>query len=221
MKFRYLTFIFATLFCSYIMAQKIISNESKLNNGMKTLSGEYHYRKMELVSGFLFTPDGKFEFYYSYGASDRNATGTYHIEGDTLKLKSDKKGEHDFAVDKQGKKSGFITIKINSPDAYLASSVLCMCIIDGIEHKYFADNNGLIETNITSCDKIFVQHLLFPDVFTQISKEKFDNNYFELSLLPSLQQVSFKYIDFIIKDDVITCYPNYFLPFEDIEFVKE
>ena len=43
----------------------------------------------------------------------------------------------------------------------------------------------------------------------------------ELSLLPSLQQVSFKYIDFIIKDDVITCYPNYFLPFEDIEFVKE
>ena len=79
MKFRYLTFIFATLFCSYIMAQKIISNESKLNNGMKTLSGEYHYRKMELVSGFLFTPDGKFEFYYSYGASDRNAGRSWRM----------------------------------------------------------------------------------------------------------------------------------------------
>jgi len=202
------------------MAQ-INSNNKASKVVSRTLNGEYQFRKMELISGFIFTPDGKFEFYYSYGASDRNAAGTYHIEGDTLKLKSDKKGEHDFAIDKQSKKSGFITIKISSPDAYLASTVLCMCLVDGIEHKFFSDNNGLIETDITSCDKIFVQHLLFPDVFTQINKDKIDNNYFELSLLPSLQQVSFKYIDFIIKDDVITCYPNYFLPFEDIEFVKE
>jgi len=202
------------------MAQ-INSNNKASKVVSRTLNGEYQFRKMELISGFIFTPDGKFEFYYSYGASDRNATGTYHIVGDTLKLNSDKKGEQDFAIDKQRKKSGFITIKINSPDAYLASTVLCMCVVDGIEHKFYSDNKGLIKTDLTSCDKIFVQHLLFPDVFTQISKEKIDNNYFELSLLPSVQQVSFKYIDFLIKDDVITCYPNYFLPFEDIEFVKE
>ncbi len=202
------------------MAQ-INSNNKASKVVSRTLNGEYQFRKMELISGFLFTPDGKFEFYYSYGASDRNATGTYYINGDTLKLKSDKEGGKDFAIDKQSKKSGFITIKINSPDAYLASTVLCMCLIDGKEHKFFSDNNGLIETDIKSCDQIFVQHLLFPDIYTLINKKKNDNNYFELSLLPSLQQVSFKYIDFIIKDDAITCYPSYFLPFEDIEYVKE
>ena len=215
MKFIKLNILLITLLNINCMSQKKSTDTQD-----KTLNGEYHFRKMELVSGFKFTPDGKFEFYYSYGASDRNATGTYIIEGDTLKLKSDKEGGKDFAIDKQSKEPGNITIKVNSPNPYLASNVLCMCLVDDKEHEFVSDKNGLIETDLKSCDQIFIQHQLFPDAGTLIKDENNENNYFEVSLKPTLQQVSFKWIDFVIKGDTITCGPNYFLPFENIEFIK-
>lgn len=186
----------------------------------QTLNGEYYFRKMELVSGFYFTPEGRFEFFYSYGASDRNASGTYIIEGDTVKLKSDKEAGNDFNIDAQSKTPGNISIKVTSSNPYLSSNILCICIADGKEHEYISDNEGLINTELSRCDKIYLQHGLFPDVASLIKDEKNENNYFECSLKPSLQQVSFKGIDLFIKDDVLSCLPNYFLPIEGIEFEK-
>jgi len=55
-----------------------------------TLEGEYYFRKMEMASGFNFSKDGKFRFFYMYGSVDRNAAGSFTIHGDTLVLKSDK-----------------------------------------------------------------------------------------------------------------------------------
>lgn|GEM_PF-649216 len=220
MKFIKLNILLFTLLNINCMSQKPNSDKPTVEKPSRTLSGEYHFNKMELASGFNFTPDGKFQFYYVYGASDRNATGTYTIKGDSLFLKSDKEGGKDFVIDKQSKRDGNITIRISSPNPYLASGVACMCLVDGKEHPFESDKDGLIETDLKKCDQLFVQHLMFPDAGTLIADKDNDNNYFELSLSPSLQQVSFKWIDFVIKDDVITCGPNYFLPFEDIEYVK-
>ncbi|MFZ1422549.1 MAG: hypothetical protein WAS55_01880, partial [Saprospiraceae bacterium] len=69
-------------------------------------------------------------------------------------------------------------------------------------------------------DKIYVQHQLFPDIVTLIKDTSNSNNYFELSLLPSLGQVSFKGIDLILKEDALHMQPNYFMMFLDIRFVK-
>ncbi|MEJ7586891.1 MAG: hypothetical protein WKI04_04950 [Ferruginibacter sp.] len=33
-----------------------------------TLEGEYFFRKQEMVAGFNFAKDGKFQFFFSYGA---------------------------------------------------------------------------------------------------------------------------------------------------------
>jgi hypothetical protein len=52
----------------------------------KTVPGEYYFSRQEMVAGFKFSPDGRFEFFYSYGAVDRNASGTFSVEGDILKL---------------------------------------------------------------------------------------------------------------------------------------
>ncbi|MBP7238830.1 MAG: hypothetical protein KBA14_01280, partial [Saprospiraceae bacterium] len=60
----------------------------------------------------------------------------------------------------------------------------------------------------------------FPDIPTLIKDKNNPNNYFEVSLLPTLGQVSFKGIDLFIKGDTLTCHPNYFMPFENIQFVK-
>ena len=63
---------------------------------MSTLDGAYNLRGLQdMAAGFKFTPDGRFEFFYAYGAGDRNATGTYKVEGDTVHLKSDKEPGND------------------------------------------------------------------------------------------------------------------------------
>ena len=65
----------------------------------KTLSGVYRLQNArEMAAAFEFTDDGKFQFYFVYGAADRFANGTYSIEGNTLKLISNKRPGTDFTV---------------------------------------------------------------------------------------------------------------------------
>ena len=45
-----------------------------------TIVGEYYFRKMEMASGFNFSKDGKFQFFYTYGAVDRTANGSFTVE---------------------------------------------------------------------------------------------------------------------------------------------
>ena len=186
----------------------------------KNLQGEYSFRKMELVSAFNFTPDGKFHFYYSYGASDRSANGTYTIEGNVLKLKSNKEAGKDFNIEKQDKRVGNTRIKVVAENKMLTSGVLCVCQVGDTPHEFQSNQDGVIDTELKSCDNIFVQHSYFPDIYTQIKDKQNANNYFEISPQQSLVEVSFKGIDFVIQDNVLTCLPNYFLPFENIKFTK-
>jgi hypothetical protein len=50
------------------------------------IEGEYYFRRQEMIAVFKFSVTGKFDFFHSYGAIDRNASGTFTIDGDTLKL---------------------------------------------------------------------------------------------------------------------------------------
>lgn len=79
-----------------------------------------------MVAGFNFSADGKFQFFYSYGALDRNATGTFFVEGDTLKIKSDKELGKDFTIINQSKQAkGYILI-FDDPNKYLLKDILCI-----------------------------------------------------------------------------------------------
>jgi hypothetical protein len=43
----------------------------------QTLDATYRLTGIhDMAAGFKFTPDGHFQFFYIYGVSDRNATGT-------------------------------------------------------------------------------------------------------------------------------------------------
>ena len=187
----------------------------------QNLSGEYSLHKHEMASAFRFTKDGKFEFYFTYGAVDRAATGTYTVEGDTLKLKSDKEPGKDFPITAQSKKGKGYTIQVNDPNAYLLKYVRCMYFIGDKQNETESDDKGMIHIDAEHCDKIYLQHELFPDIISLIKDENNSNNYFEVSLSPSLGNVSFKGIDFAIKGDELTCLPNYFMPYDNISYVKE
>lgn len=193
---------------------------------MTKLNGEYTLQGIhDMAAGFRFTPDGRFEFFYIYGASDRNATGTYTVEGDTVKLISDKEPGKDFKIDSQSKKGKGFTIQVTAPNEYLLRNIYCF-YFDGDApdatqtNTAETDSKGMIHLDIPSIDTMYLRHEIFPDIPTLIKDKNNPNNYFEVSLLPSLGQVSFKGIDLFIKGDTLTCHPNYFMPFDNIRFVK-
>ncbi|HJW30373.1 MAG TPA: hypothetical protein VJ508_14170 [Saprospiraceae bacterium] len=188
----------------------------------QSLDGTYRLVGVhDLASAFLFTPDGHFQYFYIYGVADRNATGTYTIEKDTVKLKSDKEPGKDFPITNQAKKGKGFTIQVKAENPYLLRNILAIYFIGEEQHVAESDDQGIIHMEENKIDKIYLQHQIFPDIPTLIKDEKNDNNYFEVSLSPSLGQVSFKGIDFPIDGDTLTCLPNYFLPFDNIRFVKE
>jgi hypothetical protein len=184
--------------------------------------GEYYFRRQEMVAAFKFSVTGKFDFFHSYGAIDRNASGTFTIDGDTLKLKSDKEGGADFTVLEQSKTGNGYIISCNHPNKMLMAYIACTVFIGTEKQEFEANNDGEIHIELEHCDKIYVKNRLFPDVPTLIKDENNENNRFSLSMLPSLEQVSFKWIDFKIVDDhKITCFTNYFMQVSDIEFIKD
>lgn len=188
----------------------------------KIIQGEYYFRKTEMASGFNFSAGGKFEFFFTYGAVDRSATGTFTVEGDTLKLKSNKEPGHDFSITNQSKQGKGYTLGFSHPNKYLTANILCLFITNGKEQQVTTGNDGKVHIDLPDCDTIYVQHLLYPDIVTLVKDKANSNNNFTLSLNPSLEQVSFKGIDLTITDDkTLSCLSNYFLPMPDIKFIKK
>ncbi len=90
---------------SFIYLLILLSMSSKLFS-QNTLSGVYSLRGIrEMAAAFEFNTEGKFRFYYAYGAIDRNAEGTYTIEGTKIILKSTKEAGKDFNIKSQSQKS--------------------------------------------------------------------------------------------------------------------
>ena len=197
-------------------------NSCQTMNGQK-LDGVYNLRGIhDMASGFQFTPDGKFEYFYIYGVADRNATGTYTIEGSTIKLKSDKEPGKDFPILSQSRKGKGYTIQVKfDQNKYLLSNVDAIYFINGEKKYATSDNDGVIHIEEEGVEEIYLQHAIFPDIASLIKAKDNANNYFEVTLSPTLGQVSFKGIDLEMNGDTLTCLPNYFLPFENIQFIKE
>ena len=184
--------------------------------------GEYLFRKTEMVAGFNFLADGTFQFFFSYGAVDRSANGTFTVEDNVVKLKSNKEPGKDFTVTEQSKSDPGYTIQFNHPNAYLCEHIRCLFFVDDTPTEAFSDRNGIVQIELVNCERIYAQHLLYPDIVTAIKDAGNNNNHFICSLNPSLEQLSFKGIDLTIEDDgSLSWLPNYFLAMPGVRFTKE
>lgn len=184
------------------------------------LNGEYYLTGVhEMAAGFRFTPEGRFDFFYIYGVADRMATGTYTLSGDTVKLHSEKPAGADFLITKSspGRKGCTITVRHENP--LMADGVRCMYFVNGQQRDTFSDREGRIQID-TDCEKVYLQHMIFPDIATLIKDDDNPHRVFEVIISPDIHQVSFKGIDLFVQGDTLTCHPNYFMPMENIRFVK-
>jgi len=190
--------------------------------GQSGVHGEYYFNKQEMVAVFNFFSDNKFEFFYSYGAVDRSATGTFSITNDTLHLFSDKAPGKDFTVKAQSKEGKGYRIQFEDANSYFLKNIRCSFFVGKERRDEYTDDSGVIEFNLPHCDSIYAFHELFPDMASLIKDEKNDNNHFVVSLNPSLGQVSFEGIAYKVDGNkLIAIMPNYIFPMADVIFIKQ
>lgn len=203
------------LFLSHFLQAQPSSKGSFL--GKWLLSGQ-----REMAGGLEIRPDSSFEFFLSYGASDRYATGKWKTRGDSLVLLSRKTPGKDFEIEKQNRKGEGFTILIQHPNPILAESVRCFAFSGGKREIFRANREGEIQIPWPECDTIYLQHLFFPDIATLIKDRNNPNRNFTLTLSPKIGEVSFKGIWFWIDEEgFLRCPMNYFLPMENIRFERK
>ncbi|MBK7428949.1 MAG: hypothetical protein IPI60_18960 [Saprospiraceae bacterium] len=177
------------------------------------------YGKMEMASAFKFNPDFTFEFYYSYGAVDRQAAGTYKLDGNNIILTSDKAAGLDFHIIKEsrGKKP---QIKVSAQQEWFASNVVCRFIKGNQEEYVQTEDSGVAQSSYSDCDVIMVLHGLYPDEWTLIKSKENQNQSFEIGLNPSLEKVSFKGVILTVENDVISVKSEYLFGEGEAKFQK-
>ncbi|HSC37530.1 MAG TPA: hypothetical protein VLD19_06665, partial [Chitinophagaceae bacterium] len=194
------------------------------HSGAQTLQGEYQLKGgFEMVAAFYFDSDQHFKFYYAYGASDRQATGTYKIANGKVILHGTKVPGKDFTVVHQKHEGEGTTIKITDNNPALVQSVFCMFIKGEEKDIQYSDNTGIAHSPMAGCDTIFVMHSIFPDILTTVKYKDSSNknNYFELTLNPSLAEVCFKDFEMVIDKDTLSGSMPYLFEKEKSFFVKQ
>jgi hypothetical protein len=170
------------------------TSKAQVPDGVYRMSGGH-----EMVAAFEFNKDSTFKFYFIYGAVDRNSSGRYSVHDGTIILHAQKEPGKDFTITNQEKRGTGTAIKISDRNVYLIRNVVGIFKKGAEQDQQFSDQDGYMHSNLADCDTIYVIHTLFPDVPTIIKKKEPQNNYFEISLNPSLAEVSFQ--DFTLSID--------------------
>jgi hypothetical protein len=171
------------------------------------IAGTYMLRGVqETAAGFKFAADSTFEFFFSYGAVDRYASGTYSQKNGSVILTGNKIPGKDFTITKSSKQGKGITLKVNSPNEILKSEIICVFYYEGQPVLMYTDKKGICNYP-DKADSIQLVHPLYPDEATVFMTSTFtaEHNYFELSLEPSMEQLCFLQMPVEIKDNTFSC----------------
>lgn len=191
------------------------SVQAQIPEGVYRLSGGH-----EMVAAFQFKKDS-FEFYFIYGAVDRNSKGHYKVRDGIIFLQSDKVPGNDFTVVRQEHRGEGTTVQLSDANIYLVKNVVGFFKKGPETDQQFSDEKGYLHSALTNCDTVYVMHSLFPDVPTLVPKTAPLNNYFELKLNPSLAEVSFKDFFLNIEADGLSGSLPWLFEREKALFVKE
>lgn len=175
----------------------------------------------EMVAAFKFTPDNNFEFYFAYGAVDRMAKGSYTINQGKLLLKGEKIPARDFDIRQHSVQGTGTTIQVSDENPALIRGIVCLFIKGKEQEQVYTDEAGTAHSTIINCDTIFVLHTLYPDVLTTVKAGgDSKDNYFKLTLNPSLASVSFTDFALTIEGDRLIGSLPYLFESDRSVFVK-
>ncbi len=155
-----------------------------------SIPGEYYLQGVrETASGFLLNYDGTFQFFFSYGALDRQGSGTWKLTDDKIVFNSRTKPGFDFSL-VESKKTNVegITIRIQDNNPHLLRYVYAS-LEAGKDHSWIpASDTGVISFPQVSTDSISLLFEFCPERFSSFKIEN-DHNDFTFRFEPWLVEV--------------------------------
>lgn len=159
---------------------------------MKT--GNYYLHGInEVGSGLRFNEDNTFDFFFSYGAIDREGHGTWTQKGDSIILNNTPKPEKDFALVRSLKTDyDEMVIKITDPNKNVIRNLFCRIKTPKGEMEGTTNEYGEIRFVKVAVQDIALIHEFWPDRFSDFTISHTDHNYFEFRIERWIVDVEFK-----------------------------
>ncbi len=189
---------------------------------LQNIVGEYALQGVpEMAAGFKFNKDSSFQFFYIYGASDRKAEGKFEISANKIILQGTKPVGKDFKLLQKKRLGNGFTIQIQFENKMFIRNVVCFFYGSNGTITQETNQDGIATANIETCNKIELIHSYFPDVPTVLDLQDNENNFFELTLNQSLEDVVFD--QHIIEKDgnTLICNNIYLFGQNQVRFVKQ
>ena len=139
------------------------------------LAGEYMVPNLrEMVTGFLLKPDNSFQFFLTYGALDRYATGQWRREGDTVFFNSGEWSGADFTIvqSEKGDEEDGIMVRLDPPNPMLAAYLL-LSLAGGKENSWIQFRGpGELRLEPQAFETLSFQFEFCPERFTALTPVK-------------------------------------------------
>ena len=139
------------------------------------LAGEYMVTNLrEMATGFLLKPDNSFQFFLTYGALDRYATGQWRREGDTVFFNSGEWSGADFTIvqSEKGDEEDGIMVRLDPPNPMLAAYLL-LSLAGGKENSWIQFRGpGELRLEPQAFETLSFQFEFCPERFTALTPVK-------------------------------------------------
>lgn len=156
------------------------------------IAGEYYLRGvMEVGSGFLLKPDSTFQFFFSYGALDRQGSGKWTVKDKEVIFNSKPWPLRDFAlISSKAVNEDFITIKIVDNEKPLIRYVYVKLVSNGEVMEGMANEKGEIKFSKKRIDSLSLVFQFCPEKISVFQPDK-SHNYFEFCFEPWIAEYFF------------------------------
>ena len=166
--------------------------------------GEFHLQgQREMASGFLLYPDNSFEFFFSYGALDRQAYGQWKQIDNTVLLQTSKAPLSDFELVESSHPGNYEGILIKLPAAAPMLLAYLQCSLeDGKENSWKPfSQKGYLHFAPQPFARITLLFEFCPERLSVIQVPNTEDTHFTLQVTPTLTNVYFDRLLLHIGDD--------------------
>jgi hypothetical protein len=168
--------------------------------------GEYYLRGvMETAAGFKLNEDSTFQFFFSYGALDRQGQGKWKTEGDKIIFDSDPKNLRDFKLtsSKKDEKEG-ITIIFTGGNAAINKYLHAIVRTGSREEHTAAGDDGVARLPAMKVDTIILFFEWCAEKRSVFTPERTSDNHYTFELQPTIFDVVFDNFKMSVNPDKIT-----------------
>ena len=165
--------------------------------GIYRLTGE-----METAGGIKLNADSSFEFYFSYGALDRYASGIWFQSGDSIFLNSKPWPGKDFRLVNTSVRPGKrMVLELAEKNTMVLPFVYFTWFKNGKKTTLKTDSHGMASADIYAPDSIGVQFEFTPERISVFKPAKTANNYYSFAFEKWVTELFFTRTSFLVNHD--------------------